>query len=535
MANQGESGNGPKKPSSISSLFRRVLQIPERDAMKEVLLKLYVGLTGRVQREILEALEDLENGQPVSPVIRRILEDPDVRNATFLTPEIRREIEERIQTLRSGEEPVDLEPPSSGSGRPIPTIVAFKRMVLELGMSPAEVAKVLNRLYFPNIDLTRYPSSTGEPIYISGEEDAGRLLRYAKLETQSLGEALFFARRHLSRNWNLAKAAQKLGIPAEEVEQIEENRVRPTSDVLDKFEQAYGLDREQLENLAGQTLFTEDSQPFIRPLPVTTPRIPGLPLHMPPGVSKGPGSPANLSSEMVSQISFRRLENLHRLLEKPEDMWPFKASEGLHEVMGLALYFAGIVRGLRQQTDRDFLTGTLNRKGLDRLTPKLEQRLLPTRRAQEGNHGRSDWVLMVDIDHFKIINDTYLHQNGDQVLREVAQLLTEGVRSGLRDVVARYGGEEFFIWLGHVGQDVAVRRAEAIRRTIENFPIQINGFPPIHATISVGVAEMRPLPHPEKQGDIIVEGSLRNAIERADRALYEAKRTGRNRIVLSKE
>src|SRR5262249_39625429 len=206
------------------------------------------------------------------------------------------------------------------------------------------------------------------------------------------------------------------------------------------------------------------------------------------------------------------------------------------ELLGLATYFEKDSSQSRKRSDRDHLTGLLNRQGLDRMVPRLEARLVKghSDHHRYNDNGKSDWVLMVDIDHFKRINDTYLHQNGDKVLVEVSSIIKSQL-GRLHDMGARWGGEEFFIWLGGSGEKGALRVAEAIRLAVEGRTIQINGYAPIQVTVSVGLAEMRPLPHPDRPDELIREGALENSIDRADRALYEAKRTGRNRVVLSKE
>ena len=122
-------------------------------------------------------------------------------------------------------------------------------------------------------------------------------------------------------------------------------------------------------------------------------------------------------------------------------------------------------------------------------------------------------VLMVDLDNFKSINDTHGHQSGDDVLVEVARRLTGAVRGN--DMVARWGGEEFVVLLRDCPLEDAVARAEKIRRQIAD-----TAFPGIGTvTVSVGVAQLTP-------GEI-----LASSLDRADKALYQAKRSGRNTVV----
>ena len=122
-------------------------------------------------------------------------------------------------------------------------------------------------------------------------------------------------------------------------------------------------------------------------------------------------------------------------------------------------------------------------------------------------------VLMVDIDNFKAINDSFGHQAGDEVLIEVARRLSEAVRSS--DMVARWGGEEFVVLLRDCALDDAVQRAEEIRRQIAD-----RTFPGVGTvTVSLGAAQLA-------AGEDVA-----SLLGRADEALYDAKRAGRNKVV----
>ena len=124
-------------------------------------------------------------------------------------------------------------------------------------------------------------------------------------------------------------------------------------------------------------------------------------------------------------------------------------------------------------------------------------------------------VLMVDIDHFKRVNDTYGHLVGDEVLRRVARQLGGALRTS--DAIVRYGGEEFLLLLADVTLDEALRAAERARSTIEAQTLYV-GDAPIQVTVSMGVEVQDP------------REPLGTTVERADAALYEAKRRGRNRV-----
>jgi diguanylate cyclase (GGDEF)-like protein/PAS domain S-box-containing protein len=152
----------------------------------------------------------------------------------------------------------------------------------------------------------------------------------------------------------------------------------------------------------------------------------------------------------------------------------------------------------------DAVTGVWNRRhGGTLLAAELEQARI---------EGRPLSALMVDIDHFKPVNDIHGHQTGDRVLTETARRMLEAVRGA--DVVARWGGEEFVIMLRDCGLGEAMSIAEKIRAQIANTPFRHVGT----VTVSVGAAELRP------------DEGLEPWLARADAALYDAKRSGRNTV-----
>ena len=166
---------------------------------------------------------------------------------------------------------------------------------------------------------------------------------------------------------------------------------------------------------------------------------------------------------------------------------------------------------LHEISIRDSLTGLYNRKHLMETLDK------EVSRSQRHSHSFS--LLVIDIDHFKKYNDTYGHLAGDEVLRRLAAVFTESIRSS--DYAARYGGEEFIIILPETGAGQGVEAVERIRHKMaeERFGGEDES---IKVTISVGVAS-----YPENGED--AETVIRNA----DAALYEAKELGRNRVVLA--
>jgi diguanylate cyclase len=128
---------------------------------------------------------------------------------------------------------------------------------------------------------------------------------------------------------------------------------------------------------------------------------------------------------------------------------------------------------------------------------------------------------MLDIDRFKTFNDTHGHQMGDQVLKQVAQILTRSVKG--RDLAARYGGEEFAVILPQTGLEGARQLAEQICRTVAGHRVVIKatGRDLGRITLSIGCAQQH---WGEPAADLV---------QRADRALYRAKRMGRNRVAVA--
>ncbi len=166
-----------------------------------------------------------------------------------------------------------------------------------------------------------------------------------------------------------------------------------------------------------------------------------------------------------------------------------------------------------ERTVRDPMTGLYNRSYF------LDQ--IGALRCRHGAQGTGLAVLMLDVDHFKRINDHYGHLAGDTVLREVAAVIRESTRS--EDLVARYGGEEFVVALPVSAPDLATERAERIRANQAARRIQAGGAE-IRVSVSIGLAFGPP-------GRMRDELSL---IEMADQALYQAKAAGRNRVALGR-
>lgn len=138
--------------------------------------------------------------------------------------------------------------------------------------------------------------------------------------------------------------------------------------------------------------------------------------------------------------------------------------------------------------------------------------------ARHVNSDASLSLLIVDVDHFKLVNDTYGHATGDEYLRTIAQILKSALRQQ-DDVVARYGGEEFICLLSNTEPDEALEIAERMRRAVEKTRLPNLKASPPWVTVSIGLATLR-------NGDPGLQGLL----ERADEELYRAKQEGRNRV-----
>ncbi len=181
------------------------------------------------------------------------------------------------------------------------------------------------------------------------------------------------------------------------------------------------------------------------------------------------------------------------------------------DLISSSLYNAQLLQKLNDLTIIDPLTQIYNRRHL------INQ--LGNAMIQAHRQGHPLSIAMVDIDFFKPFNDQYGHICGDEVLREVAGALKSGIRAGV-DVPARYGGEEFVLVLPFTSLDRAEEVANRIRKTIGELRVPFEGRE-LSVTCSFGVAALI-------QGE-----SLERFIDRADAALYQAKKQGRNRVVAS--
>lgn len=184
------------------------------------------------------------------------------------------------------------------------------------------------------------------------------------------------------------------------------------------------------------------------------------------------------------------------------------------------------VRGKRfTERLRDSVQSSMEMAVMDQLTGLHNRRFMDNRLAamfdESALRARSLSILVLDVDHFKAVNDSWGHDAGDEVLREFADRVRACTR-GI-DLVARMGGEEIVVVLPDTGRDAASHVAERIREKVESQPFAIqNGIRNIKVTVSVGVAHRR-------AGD----ATSADMMKRADDALYQAKASGRNRVIVA--
>lgn len=240
-----------------------------------------------------------------------------------------------------------------------------------------------------------------------------------------------------------------------------------------QFDQADERQRERLADLEARLHFILGTPPSPSPSEVGPPA----------GQGTCPPAPATPISTEAYQKALREAQHWQTLAEA--------LKRELHSVSELVRV--------------DSLTGLHNRRAFDEH--------LPREVARSQRLGEPFCLLMIDIDHFKRLNDTYGHPAGDAVLRSVARAIAGCTRPS--DLVARYGGEEFAVVLSGIDSGQALAVAERIRRQVALAESGLH-----RVTVSVGVAQYRP-----SAGD-----DAEQLLGRADQALYAAKHAGRNRV-----
>lgn len=169
-----------------------------------------------------------------------------------------------------------------------------------------------------------------------------------------------------------------------------------------------------------------------------------------------------------------------------------------------------LVEKLNVAARTDFLTELANR------TSMMER--LKEESARHRRNGRSFTVIIADIDHFKLINDTHGHECGDQVLKTISSIMRAAIRE--QDVIARWGGEEFLFLLTETDAPGAAVLAEKVRLAVESASLQYDNAA-IAVTVTMGVTTF--------DQALGIDGTIR----RADDALYEGKHQGRNRVIMA--
>ena len=204
-----------------------------------------------------------------------------------------------------------------------------------------------------------------------------------------------------------------------------------------------------------------------------------------------------------------RLDTAHALVAQSS------GSEAALEQSEPSRYLQNLIDGLCELSLKDPLTGLANRRHFRAV---LEREIDRVTRS-----GEAALLLMLDIDHFKQVNDTHGHLAGDKVLQSVARTLSACVRP--MDTLARYGGEEFAVVLPACQAGFGSVVAERIRRAVANTPIRVSGSVELNVTVSIGGAFAMQW----------IRSTTLLWTDRADHQLYQAKAAGRNRISIEEQ
>lgn len=281
------------------------------------------------------------------------------------------------------------------------------------------------------------------------------------------------------------------------------------SDGSVEFVKTYGIDineselRGPLENIGLLSAAYRENRPVVFDEPIAHPRWASTPwLH--------PMLRQVLSVPLTMQ---GRVEGILCVLNKTNHQ-PFSPGDidtlsTLAVHAGIAIDNVRFMEKIEQQAVTDSLTGLYNHMEFQNCLSK-EVKL-------SHSYDKGFSLLLLDLDHFKTVNDTYGHQVGDMVLKEIAETIRRCLRAV--DKVFRYGGEEFAVILPGVKPDTARNIAERIRQTVADSSYRVGQDQAVKITVSIGITS---LPHDTLQRD--------EMIHRADQALYSAKRAGRNRV-----
>lgn len=176
--------------------------------------------------------------------------------------------------------------------------------------------------------------------------------------------------------------------------------------------------------------------------------------------------------------------------------------------------YSALGNQMNEQAETDLLTGLKNRRSVMRFL---------RRAIDQGKIENSSLsVMMIDLDHFKTINDSHGHLAGDLCLKQVAQLIKQNIRNA-SDLAGRFGGEEFIVVIKDIDPQKATDIANNIRKSIEQACISLNNKVLLEITATIGICTLK--------GEQL--SSIEHCVDLADKALYRGKREGRNRVVLA--
>ena len=216
-------------------------------------------------------------------------------------------------------------------------------------------------------------------------------------------------------------------------------------------------------------------------------------------------APLMIGNRLLGVIGVMDSDRTRKFSEVEKDLMSMFAQQAAIAVENAQLY-----EERKQEARLDMATEIYNRRGLSELGGREIDRSV--------RFDRPLGVIFLDIDHFKVVNDTYGHPVGDQVLLELARRLKTNLRS--IDILGRYGGEEFVIILPETNVECALDVAERIRSTVEERPFSPNNLS-LWITVSQGVTVLNHSNH-----------SLKELIQQADEATYQSKNAGRNLVTL---
>ncbi|OQC55212.1 MAG: Diguanylate cyclase DosC [Parcubacteria group bacterium ADurb.Bin016] len=243
--------------------------------------------------------------------------------------------------------------------------------------------------------------------------------------------------------------------------------------------------------------------------------------------------PNNIMERMdkLQEADGKYEDSIHDLAQHENEFRDKLASYGINDKTAIDkaadLFSTETLEKMEAEKEKyiDFLTGLGNKQALMEYGPKLL--------SQEKRQHNSCSLLVIDLDHFKEINDSYGHEAGDAALRQITQAIRQSIRQS--DFCFRYGGDEFVILITDTDIHQAKIVADKIRQTVEQTKIlldnQTDDNVTIDATVSIGCIDTKSLPDWSEDKAPITDNAIHNLIHMADQALYKSKNNGRNQIV----